>query len=183
MRRSRKQEETEKAFGDRDIDDPVVQELLNNTPHERADIAKLFYHFRDRSDDGGLTANVDKLAKMPEIAAFPLIKRVLMMHNEDRSGELSYPEFARAIGRLSGKVTLTEKLNFAFELFDMNGDGTLGHYELFNMFRMMLGRSHDDESLEQIIQGYLRRFPSGVNYDVFAQMFDVSDLSKLTLNV
>lgn len=51
------------------------------------------------------------------------------------------------------------------------------------MFRSMSVRQHSDANLQEIVDGYLRRFPNGVDFDVFSQMFDVAELSKLTIDL
>lgn len=51
------------------------------------------------------------------------------------------------------------------------------------MTGMITGRMHDDVDLQQIVDSYLKRFPNGLNFDAFSQMFTISDLAKLTLNV
>ena len=42
---------------------------------------------------------------------------------------------------------------------------------------------HDDRDLKAICEMYLQRFPDGLTYDYFVEMFDVADLSKLTINL
>ena len=48
---------------------------------------------------------------------------------------------------------------------------------------MLTGRMHDDVDLQQIVDAYLKNFPAGLDYNAFSQMFTMSDLAKLTLNV
>lgn len=84
---------------------------------------------------------------------------------------------------LSGKATLGEKLKFAFNMFDVNENGKIAPSEMFMLFRMLTCRMHDDVDLQQIVDSYLKRFPNGLDFNAFSQMFTISDLAKLTLNV
>ena len=47
----------------------------------------------------------------------------------------------------------------------------------------MSGSAYKDRQLRIIVAGYFERFPDGINFDVFSQMFHIGDLAKLTLNV
>lgn len=130
-----------------------------------------------------LRADIDDLKDHPSICVHPLIERILELHNLDRSGKISFVEFVTAMRGLSVRSTLDEKLRFTFNLFDMDGSGQLQAPEMFQLLRMMLGRAIDDRDLQEITDTYLKRFPTGCTFDIFCQMFDVSDLNKLTLNL
>lgn len=128
-------------------------------------------------------AHYKTLGATPELTVHPLIERVLLMHNEDKSGQLSFGEFANAMRSLGARATLEQKLRFVFDLFDMNGSGSIQTVEMFQILRMMLGRAVSDGALQEITDNYLRRFPSGLTFDVFSQMFDVADLNKVVLSL
>jgi serine/threonine-protein phosphatase 2B regulatory subunit len=130
-----------------------------------------------------LRADFDDLKDHTSICVHPLIELVLELHNLDRSGKISFVEFVTAMRALSVRSTLDEKLRFTFDLFDMDGTGQLQSPEMFQLLRMMLGRAIDDHDLQEITDTYLKRFPTGCTFDIFCQMFDVSDLNKLTLNL
>jgi len=153
---------------------------------------RLYVPYEERvSDDSGadtpkpdaFLAELSALCECPSIAVHPLIRRVLQLHNADKSGRISFPEFATALRALSVRSSLEQKLRFTFDLYDMNGSGVIHPPEMFELLRMMLGRAHDDRDLQAITDAYLKRFPGGFTFDIFCQMFDVSDLNKLTLNL
>ena len=48
---------------------------------------------------------------------------------------------------------------------------------------MTMGTTHDDRDLQTICATYLKRFPNGMTFETFVQMFDVADLNKVTLNL
>lgn len=86
--------------------------------------------------DSELTVHVDVLKTMPLLAAFPSVRRVLLMFRRERdtsSGrsrrarahELNFAEFISALSHMSGRVTMKDKLNFAFHLFDIDNDGVI----------------------------------------------------------
>ena len=77
--------------------------------------------------------------------------------------------------------TLQEKLNFTFRLFDMGNSGTIDPPEVFQLLRMTIGNTLTDSNLQTIVDGFLKRFPEGMDFDTFVQMVDISALGKLTL--
>ena len=126
-------------------------------------------------------ASLVRLVECPEIMVLPLIHRILVIYNADKSGAVSFMEFSMAMRALSLRSTLKEKLQFTFKLYDTDNQGAIDPTEMFELLRMILGRAHSDTHLQTIVDSYLNRFPKGLTFDIFCQMFDVSDLSKLTL--
>ena len=132
---------------------------------------------------GSNSVPVERLRDMPETATIPLMHRVLTVHNKDRSGLIQFAEFALAMSALSPKATLEEKLRFAYGCFDMNDSGIVDSAEVFQLLRMILGRTLHDGALEDIEEHLMANHPEGLTYESFRALVDPSDLSKLTLSV
>jgi Ca2+-binding EF-hand superfamily protein len=157
--------------------------LERETHFNHHDLVALKKRFAAVSFDDGFLARAWQLAQLPELSLFPLIGRTLNHFNPDNSGELTFDEFARAMSALSGRATLEEKLRFTFDIFDPNGDGSMQSTELFTLLCTLVGNRHNHENLQRIVDGYMGRCPAGITFEVFQEFFDVSDLTKLTLNV
>ena len=54
---------------------------------------------------------------------------------------------------------------------------------MFDVFRLMSPRHYTDDALLQIVTAFLSEYPHGLAFSDFSQMFSVSDLAKLTLNL
>jgi len=160
-----------------------MKALAKATHFDEQEVSQLAQRFSALDHDGGGSLSADELLMMPELSMYPLLKRVLAMHNANKDENIDFDEFVRTMSMLSGKATLGEKLKFAFNIFDVNENGRIQPNEMFTVFRLLTGRMHDDVDLQQIVDSYLQRFPKGLTYDLFSQMFTISDLSKLTLNV
>ena len=87
----------------------------------------------------------EAVIEMGEVAMYPLLRRVVSKVNGDKSGKLTFSEFCRALSTLSGKASLEEKLQFAFDLYDINGDGVIRADEMFDVFRLMSPRASGAE--------------------------------------
>ena len=132
---------------------------------------------------GAAPVPVERLRDIPETATIPLMHRVLTIHNQDRSGLITFAEFARAMSALSPKATLDEKLRFAYACFDMNANGVVDTPEVFQLLRMMHGRTSNDDALQAVVDRVMANHPEGLTYESFRDLLDPSDLSKLTLSV
>ena len=75
-----------------------------------------------------------------------------------------------------------EKFRFAFRLFDLDNDGLIDVTDMFDLCRTLTPPGLTEAQLLDIVEEYLARFPTGVNYEIFTQMIDVADLAKFTLN-
>ena len=53
---------------------------------------------------------------------------------------------------------------------------------MFDLCRTLTPPGLTEAQLLDIVEEYLARFPTGVNYEIFTQMIDVADLAKFTLN-
>ena len=160
-----------------------LKELEKTTVFDAADLNALGAMYRRFTTAEMSTIPVEKARDMPETSVIPLFQRVVQLHNTDKGGFIEFTEFAHAMSALSPRATLEDKLRFVFTLFDMNGTGTLETPELFQLLRMTMGQSRSDRDLQRVCDDYLRRFPNGMTYNVFVQLFDVADLNKLTLNL
>ncbi|KAL1504039.1 hypothetical protein AB1Y20_010450 [Prymnesium parvum] len=161
-----------------------VGALTRETLFDEPEIRQLAQRFSVLDNDGSGTLTADELYNLPELSMYPLLKRVLSMHNDAKTGVITFAEFVKTMSVLSGKATIGEKLKFTFTMFDVNGNGHVQPSELFKLLRMMTGRLHDDADLQQIVNALYRdRFTKGIDFETFKQMFTLSDLAKLTLNV
>lgn len=160
-----------------------MHELATSTHFSTAELSQLSQRFAMLEPDDEGHVDVEQVCDMPEIAMYPLLQRIVSKYNTDKSGGVTFPEFAKAMSTLSGKATLSEKLKFAFDLYDIDGNGVIVGSEMFDVFRLISRRHYTDESLQQIVGAFMAEYPSGLTFDDFSQMFAVSDLSKLTLNL
>ena len=156
--------------------------LVQETHFDDREIKTLHAVFVNHSN-GSDTIPVERLRDLPETANVPLFHRVLTFHNVDKSGLISFSEFVHAMSTLSPNATLDEKMRFAFNLFDMNGSGQVEAPEVFQLLRMAMGRSHSDAQLQAGVDQVMSQHPKGLTFAEFAELMDVSDLTKLTLSL
>ena len=60
-------------------------------------------------------------------------------------------EFIGALSTFSEKGNTEAKLKFAFQIYDMDGDGYISNGELFQVLKMMVGDNLNEVQLQQIV--------------------------------
>lgn len=118
----------------------VMQQLASTTHFTAPELQALVQRFAQLDTDGDGSVDAEAVCEMGEVAMYPLLRRVVSKYNEDKSGSLTFAEFCQALSTLSGKATLDEKLHFAFDLYDVNGNGAISPDEMFDVFRLMSPR-------------------------------------------
>ena len=82
-----------------------------------------------------------------ELAQNPLVKRVIAVLDRNKDGSISFLEFVQGLNSLSAGATQEDKLRFAFQIYDINGDGYISNGELFSVLKMMVGNNLNDVQL------------------------------------
>ena len=75
------------------------------------------------------------------------MKRVIAVLDKNKDGSISFLEFVQGLNTLSASSTREEKLRFAFQIYDINGDGYISNGELFTVLKMMVGSNLNDVQL------------------------------------
>lgn len=83
-----------------------------------------------------------------ELAQNPLVKRVIAVLDKNKDGNISFLEFVQGLNSLSAGASQEEKLRFAFQIYDINGDGYISNGELFTVLKMMVGNNLNDVQLQ-----------------------------------
>jgi len=122
-----------------------------------------------------------------ELANNPLVKRVIAVLDKNKDGSISFLEFVQGLNSLSAGSTNEEKLRFAFQIYDINGDGFISNGELFQVLKMMVGDNLNDVQLQQLVDRTIIKADTDkdgkISFDEFAEMVkDLDVIDKLTIN-
>jgi hypothetical protein len=80
-----------------------------------------------------------------------LVKRVIAVLDKNKDGNISFLEFVQGLNSLSAGASQLEKLRFAFNIYDINGDDFISNGELFTVLKMMVGSNLNDVQLQQLV--------------------------------
>lgn len=122
-----------------------------NTAFTSDEVKRLSKRFRKLDSDRSGKLSLQELLALPELQNNPLVKRVADVFDKDGSGDVDFKEFLQGLSTFSSKVDKTEKLRFAFQIYDLDGDGFISREELFMVLQMMVGKNLKEEQLHCIV--------------------------------
>ncbi|CEM08560.1 unnamed protein product [Vitrella brassicaformis CCMP3155] len=127
------------------------RELVKAANFTERDIKRFYKRFRalDTNQNGELDPH--ELFDVPEVAENPLVKRVISIFDTDSDGKVSFVEFLVGLAKLTAGTDESEKIKFAFEVYDINKDGYISNGELFQVMKMMVGNNLTDQQLQQLV--------------------------------
>jgi len=115
------------------------------------EVKRLSKRFRKLDSDSSGKLSLQELLALPELQNNPLVKRVADVFDKDGSGDVDFTEFLQGLSTFGSKVEKTEKLRFAFQIYDVDGDGFISREELFMVLQMMVGKNLKEEQLHYIV--------------------------------
>jgi len=157
-----------------DIDD--LQLTTNFTEEE---LKRLHRRFKKLDRDGSGTLTTDEFLSVPELAGNPLLERVFAIFDTNKDEEIEFKEFISALATFSDKGNKEGKLHFAFQVYDIDGDGFISNGELFQVLKMMVGNNLTEVQLQQIVDKTILEADEDkdgkISFPEFVKMIDNTD--------
>ncbi|BDA41452.1 probable calcineurin subunit B [Coccomyxa sp. Obi] len=122
---------------------------FQNGVMSKKDVERMHRRF-SRLANGGNKVSIADLLELPELSGNVFIPSIFQMY-ASRDGYLSLQDFTSAIEKLGQLYTGDDRAEFAFQLYDKDGDGFVSAKELLNVLRTIMGRALSDKQLEQIV--------------------------------
>jgi serine/threonine-protein phosphatase 2B regulatory subunit len=163
-----------------------LAELQRGNSLSQAQILKLHRRFKKLDKDGNGEISREEFQSIPQLAANPLLDRVLTVFDTNGDKSVDFREFVRALAIFSNDVEKREKLLFTYKMYDIDGDGKISNKDLFLTLQVMVGSNLSDVQLQQIvdktfIEGDLDR-DGYISFAEFEKIIVGSDYGdKLTL--
>jgi len=126
-----------------------AMKLMSNFTEK--ELKRLHRRFKKLDKDGSGTLTIDEFVSIPELAVNPLLERVISIFDTNKDNEIEFKEFISALSTFSDKGNKEGKLKFAFQVYDIDGDGHISNGELFQVLKMMVGSNLNDIQLQQIV--------------------------------
>ncbi|XP_069342043.1 calcineurin B homologous protein 2 [Eulemur rufifrons] len=144
---------------------PDVDSIRRETGFSQACLLRLHHRFQalDR-DNKGYLSRMD-LQQIGALAVNPLGDRIIDSFFPDRSQRVDFSGFVRVLAHFRPTEEDSEirdpnkpeplnsrmnKLRFAFQLYDLDGDGKISWKEMLQVLRLMVGVQVTEEQLESI---------------------------------
>ena len=162
----------------------ILNEFVEDTNFSVEEIDRL----RKRFMNGSGEIDKNEFLSIPGISSNPLATRLMDVFDKDGDGQIDFQEFITGLSAFSGKSSNLEKLQFAFNIYDIDRDGYIGNGELFIVMKMMVGKNLQDEELQQIVDKTIMEADvdgdGKLNFEEFKKAVDSNSIANtLTLNM
>eukprot|EP00128_Syssomonas_multiformis_P000230 Colp12_sorted_trinity150504_noHs@3459 len=128
-----------------------LQDLQLASNFSEAELKRLARRFKKLDTDNSGTLSVEEFMSLPELKQNPIVGRVISIIDTDNGGDVDFQEFVSALSIFSVKGDKNAKLQFAFNIYDMDKDGFISNGELYTVLKMMVGNNLKDTQLQQIV--------------------------------
>ncbi|CAI5759802.1 unnamed protein product [Candida verbasci] len=166
----------------------ILNGLMEDTNFNYEEIDRLRKRFMKLDKDGSGEIDKQEFLSIPGISSNPLATRLMDVFDKDGDGQIDFQEFITGLSAFSGKSSNLEKLQFAFNIYDIDRDGYIGNGELFIVMKMMVGKNLQAEELQQIVDKTMMEADldgdGKLNFDEFKKAVDSQKIANtLTLNM
>ena len=166
----------------------ILNEFVEDTNFSVEEIDRLRKRFMKLDKDGSGEIDKNEFLSIPGISSNPLATRLMDVFDKDGDGQIDFQEFITGLSAFSGKSSNLEKLQFAFNIYDIDRDGYIGNGELFIVMKMMVGKNLQDEELQQIVDKTIMEADvdcdGKLNFEEFKKAVDSNSIANtLTLNM
>eukprot|EP01127_Copromyxa_protea_P006868 TRINITY_DN16811_c0_g1_i1.p1 TRINITY_DN16811_c0_g1~~TRINITY_DN16811_c0_g1_i1.p1 ORF type:complete len:181 (+),score=53.17 TRINITY_DN16811_c0_g1_i1:50-592(+) len=165
-----------------------IEDMKLMSNFSERELKRLHRRFKKLDTDGSGTLTIDEFMSIPELAVNPLLERVIQIFDENKDNEIQFSEFIKALSIFSDKGNKEGKLQFAFKVYDMDGDGFISNGELFQVLKMMVGDNLTDVQLQQIVDKTILEGDGDkdgkISYEEFKKMItNIDDIEdKMTIS-
>ncbi|KAI9103294.1 hypothetical protein DFS34DRAFT_608147 [Phlyctochytrium arcticum] len=159
-----------------------LEDMVATTNFSAEEIQRLYKRFVKLDKDGSGSLTKEEFLALPQVANNPLAHRLLAVFDNDGSGDVDFKEFISGLSAFSAKGNRTEKLKFAFKVYDMDRDGYISNGELFLVLKMMVGNNLRDGQLQQIVDKTIMEadlnMDGKISFEEFQKMVEGTDVAR-----
>lgn len=171
-----------------------VDALSKSSHFNPEEVKAVWLHFRWVSSSGATDA--PQLNKAEFTAALGMktstfLDRMFAAFDANSDGSIEFSEFLTILSVLSSKATPEEKLEFAFKITDIDGDGVISREELAGMLKATVEENDlvlSDAQLQSVVDATFAEIPGAKGGITLAQYGSLAGshpmmLSQLNMNV
>lgn len=159
-----------------------IEEISRQANLSQAEVKRLYKRFQklDRTQSGTLDA--DELLMVPELAMNPLHPRFVSVFEN-----VNFTEFVNHMSAFSPASPPVKKVDFAFRMYDLDGDGFVSRDDLEGVLRMLVGDYIPSDTLRKLVAGVVEAADLDgdglISRDEFTSAVDVAGFaSRLTVS-
>nr|AAQ97760.1 calcium binding protein P22 [Danio rerio] len=173
-----------------------IEEIKKETGFSHSQITRLYsrFHSLDKGENGGLSR--EDFQRIPELAINPLGDRIINAFFPEGEDQVNFRGFMRTLAHfrpvedneknkdLTGEPlnSRTNKLLFAFRLYDLDRDDKISRDELLQVLRMMVGVNISDEQLGSIADRTIQEADTNgdmcISFNEFTKVLEKVDVEQ-----
>merc|ERR1719265_3020541 len=115
------------------------------------ELRRLYKRFKKLDVDSSGTITLSEFKSIPELSMNPLLERIIELFDTDHDNTVSFQEFIKALSVFTAGTSKDDKLRFAFNVYDIDGDGYISNGELYMTLKQMSGTNLTEEQLQQVV--------------------------------
>jgi len=119
----------------------------------------------------------------------PFVKRVISVFDKNKDGKISFFELVIGLSALTDySYNKLEKLKFAFQVYDSNGDGFISNGDLFASWKLFTGDNLNDIQIQQAVDRTMlsvdKDLDGQISFDEFVDFVqDLRVYELLSINI
>jgi len=165
-----------------------VEQIRQDGTFTEKELHRIYRRFQKLDTDKSGTISTEEFLSIPELALNPLLERVISIFDTNKDEEIQFSEFLAGLSIFTAKGNKEKKMQFAFNIYDIDGDGFISNGELFQVLKMMVGTNLTDIQLQQIVDKTILEADKDkdgkISFKEFSMMIDNMDEidTKLTIS-
>ena len=178
----------------RDLSMEEIEELRMISAFNAADLRRMWMKFQEFNGDENQGLSSDDFLNIPAVALNPLKGQLLKCFEFDDAGYIPFKRFCVGMSVFSHHGDKKLKLQAAFKIHDINGDGKICKDDLLHYMRLVsdfgdLDKAEVDERLGAVVQHTLEEASSAQNldslsYDDFVKVIAPTDFAtRLVISI
>lgn len=144
---------SQSIFTEQELED--YQELTYFTKKEILHVHKRFREMNAAEVDQDKSASIKKdvIMNLQELKVNPFRDRICNVFSSSSDGDMTFEDFLDMMSVFSENAPKNVKVEYAFRIYDFNGDDVICHEDLKEVINRLTGEQQlSDEDMDQLIQ-------------------------------
>lgn len=127
-----------------------IEELRALTPFSAKTLKRLWHRFQHLDKAGVGVIRLEDFKAIPELSMNPLLNRIVSLFGAETNDEITFRQFVVTLAVFSPKTEIAKKIEFAFRLYDVHGDGYITSDDVLEVLKLMVGDNLPEAQLRNI---------------------------------